>query len=458
MNRTLLLLALFVSGCSLNPALTHGPSPVAQHYAQQNAATGNGADLGWREMFKDPQLQQAIALALSNNRDLRIAMLNVDTVQAQYRIQRAARLPGVEMNGSWTRQNSGSNAASGTGGITDQTTAGVNLSAFEIDLFGRVKSLSTAAYARYLATEAGSRAARISLIASVARAWYNQMQTAEQLALSRQTLQDWQHSLVLARQLQAANQNSAIDVAQAEGQVATAEADVQANERAYLQAGNALRLLVGTRETLPVPQSTLMKSDIETELPAGIPSDLLTRRPDIIQAELNLQAANADIGAARAAFFPRISLTASFGQASPQLSQLFDSGSQTWQFLPQVSIPLFQGGRLQAELDVAKLKKSTAVADYDKAIQVAFREVSDGLAGNATYRKQMSAQQRVVESAERRLHLSMQRYQAGLDNRLELLDAQRQLYSAQQTLLTLRQNEIDNAITLYKALGGGIKE
>ena len=453
MNKSWLAAILLLGGCSLNPMLEKPSLPVADRYALTNRS--NAADLGWHTLFRDVQLQHTIETALQHNRDLRVALLNVETVRAQYRIQHASAFPAIEGSASWSRQQLAESAA--TRGIQQQGAASINLSAYEIDLFGRVKSLSEAAYARYLASAAGARAAQITLVAAVANAWYSRQLATEQLQLSQQTLVDWQHSLQLARQLQTANQSSGLDVAQAEGQVASAEADVEANQRALLRAGNALRLLVGNVAPLSAAQSTLEQAPVVTQLPAGLPSDLLTRRPDIMQAEQTLIAANADIGAARAAFFPRITLTASLGQASPQLSQLFDGANQTWQFMPQITLPIFQGGRLQAELAVAKLKQSSALAEYEKSIQVAFREVSDGVAGNVTYRQQMAAQQRVVSSAQRRMQLSNQRYQAGLDNRLELLDAQRQYYSARQGLLTLRQAEIDNAITLYKALGGGLK-
>ena len=453
MNKIIVAFATLLSGCSLDPQLTTPALPVPSVYGQSNS-DARASDLSWREMFADKQLQDAIDLALVNNRDMRIAVLNAETVRAQYRIERASRLPAIDTSGSWSRQRFSEGTNSGEPGMQNQGAAGVNLSAYEIDLFGRVKSLSEAAYARYLASEAGTRSARISLITSVSEAWYRRSLAMEQIQLSQQTLTDWQASLNLARQLKAADQTSQLDVVQAEGQVATAEADVEANKRSLQIASNALRLMMGTDAPLPQVQQSLEEALINVRLDAGLPSELLTRRPDIILAEQNLIAANADIGAARAAFFPRISLTASYGQASPQLSQLFDSGNRTWQFTPQISIPIFQGGRLKAELDIARIRKNSAIAEYEKSIQVAFSEISDGLAGKTTYRQQMSAQKRVVASAQQRVFLSSQRYEAGLDSRLEVLDSQRQYYSARQILLTLRLEEITNAINLYKSLGG----
>ncbi|PIJ50951.1 RND transporter [Erwinia sp. OLTSP20] len=458
MRQYLTLLPLLLGGCSLNPPLDKPALPVASYYALADSAGGNAADLGWRTFFNDPALQQIIASALANNRDLRAATLKVEIVAAQYRIQRAERLPSLTASGSWSRKQTADNLLSGDSGTTSQHNLTLGLSAFEIDLFGRVRSLSEAAGERYLASEAAQRAVRITLIASLAQAWYNQMLAAEQLTLAEKVLADWQHALQLTYQRQAANQSSLIDVAQAQGQVASAEADVEENKRALLHSRNALGLLTGSTQALPAASATLEDARVRLELPAGLPSDLLTRRPDIIQAEHELVAANADIGAVRAALFPRLSLTASLGLASAALNNLFSSGSRSWQLMPQIDLPVFQGGRGRNELALARLKKSAALVNYEKAIQVAFREVSDGLAGNATYRLQRAAQQRVVASARQRLSLSSLRYQNGLDSRLELLDSQRQWYAAQQTLLRLRSAEIDNAITLYKALGGGIYE
>lgn len=459
-----LLLALALSACSLNPALVkpEAPVPAAFPMAAPSEAQANAADLGWGTMFNDPRLQKLIALALANNRDLRLAALNVEAVQAQYGIQRAARLPGIDATGSATRQRTAANNDAHPAvpaGTQDQYGLNVGLNAFELDLFGRVKSLSDAAFARYLASEQGRRAAQISLIGAVADAYFAERLAQEQWQLAEHTLADWRQSLDLARRLKEANQNSGLDVAQAEGQVASAEADLEARQRAMAQARNALRLLVGAElpENLPVPP-LLEAMPVMTQLPAGLPSELLIRRPDILQAEQNLLAAKADIGAARAAFFPRLSLTASLGYTSPQVSDLFDGGSRVWAFAPQITIPIFQGGRLRAELRLAEVRKSSAVAEYERAIQTAFREVADGLAGRQTYGRQIEAQQRVVASTGRRVELSNQRYRAGVDGRLELLDAQRQLYAARQTLLDLRRNELGNAVALYKALGGGVTQ
>ncbi|MCX9476332.1 efflux transporter outer membrane subunit, partial [Vibrio cholerae] len=422
------------------------------------ASTNPTAEIGWREMFIDKRLQALIELALINNRDLRIATLNVEAVKAQYGIERSARVPSVGLSLDSTRQRSVTGGDSKVSQIEEQNSLNVGISAFEIDLFGRARSLSDAAFARYLASDYGRQAAQISLISSVSEAYFSEQLAYEQLKLAEDTLADWKKSLELTIQLRMANQNSALDVAQAEGQVASAEAIKIANKRALEQARNALRQLVGSEIPNDLPESDLLSDQsVNTSLPAGLPSDLLLHRPDILQAEQNLIAANEDIGAARAAYFPRISLTTSIGYVSQDVRNLVGSDFETWSIAPQVTLPIFQGGRLDAELELAKVRKSTSIAEYEKAIQVAFKEVADGLVGSETYQLQTIAQKRVVSAAERRAKLSDLRYKAGVERRLELLDSQRQLYLAKQTLLELKQQELNNAVFLYKALGGGLK-
>lgn len=457
MRLLLLPIVLALSACSMVPVLERPEAPVPVAYPVGVAAdTGNAADIGWQAMFGDPRLQQVIELALENNRDLRLATLNVEAVQAQYRIQRAAQLPAVDATAGGVRQR----ASAGPGEpslVQKQVNAGIGISAFELDLWGRARALSEGAFARYLASDEARRAARISLIAAVADAYVAEQLANEQVDLARRTLAGWSEQSALADQLMRAMQSSAIDLAQTRGQVARAQADLEARTREQQRAHNALVLLVGAdlgAVSLP-PPLPLEQQPVLTRLPAGLPSALLVDRPDIRQAEQNLRAANADIGAARAAFLPRVSLTASAGFASPAMSDLFRGGSKVWSFAPQVTLPLFNGGQLRAELDVAKLRKSSAVAEYERAIQQAFREVADGLAGSATYVNQIAAQEQVVAQERRRATLSEQRYRAGVDGRLELLDSQRQQYLAQQGLLDLRREEISNAIALYKALGGG---
>ena len=451
-------LALLLGGCALTPPLERPAPPIAAVYADGTDTAGNAADLGWRQMFGDPRLQALIATALDDNRDLRIAVLNMEAVRAQYGIERSALLPQVDANLRSGRERTPANRS--IPAIAQGThAAGVAISAFEIDLFGRVRALSEAALARYLASAEAARSARISLVAAVADAYIEERLAMEQLRLTETTLADWRQSLNLARLLKDAKQNSGLDVAQAEGQVASAEADLEGRRRDLKQARNALTVLLGTAIPGDLPAGMPLEDQpVPTALPPGLPSDLLLRRPDILQAEHNLRAANADIGAARAAFFPRLSLTATLGYASPALGSLFQGSQLAWGFTPQLSQPLFNHGRLEAALDLAQARRSTAVAEYEKSIQTAFREVADGLAAQATLTRQIEAQQRVVASAERRRELSSLRYRAGQDSRLELLDAQRQAYAARQGLLSLQRLAFKSTLSLYKALGGGLQE
>jgi multidrug efflux system outer membrane protein len=467
--RSFLIIVLVgcLSACSLTPKLEHPTPPVPASFPDMGHAVMAqdgvvpASAMGWRTMFADPQLQRLIELALVHNRDLRLAALNVEAARSMFNIQESTRLPSVSLDASHTRERALAQGNSGESRreVNRQVAVNVGTSAFELDLFGRVRSLSDAALARYLASEQGRDAAQITLVGAVAEAYFAQRLADEQLQLAERTRGDWQQSLELARLLKQSEQNSSLDVAQAEGQVALAEADLEARRRALAQADNALQLLVGSELPGDLPAGLpLERQPVIAQLPAGLPADLLLNRPDLRQAEQMLVAANADIGAARAAFFPQISLTASFGYASTSLGGLFDPSRQVWRFTPQISQPLFQAGRLRAELRLAKVRKSEAVAQYERAIQTAFREVADALAGTATFDRQIEAQLRAVTAAERRLELSDLRYRAGIDGRLELLDAQRQLQAARQALLELRRAEIANRVALFKSLGGGLGE
>jgi len=458
MRRIALATLLLTSACSMNPRLEVPPPPVAQDYPGAAAPeAASAAMLDWQEMFGDPRLQRLIALALENNRDLRIAALNVEAARAQFRVARGAQLPALDANGGYTRQRvSAATSQTGSGYEFSQFSATAALTSFEIDLFGRLRSQSEAAFERYLASDEGRRAARIALIGSIVDAYLLERLAEEQLSLTERTLADWQASLDITRQLHAASQVSGLDIAQAEGQVRQAEADHAMRTRMLAEARNALQMLVGAPlpDGLPAP-IPLMDQPIRTQLPVGLPSDLIVNRPDIRQAEHELVAANADVGAARAAFFPRISLTGLFGFTSLALDQLFDNDSRTWSFSPQVTQPIFHGGSLRGELRLAEVRKSIAIASYERAIQAAFREVADGLAGRETFTRQSEAQRATQAAAARRAELSELRYEAGLDDRLELLDAQRSDYAARLALLDLRRQELSSAAGLYRALGGG---
>lgn len=453
----LLSLILTLSACSLVPPLEIPEPPVPATFPDSEASVeGAGpAGLSLAELVRDARLLRIMNLALGNNRDLRLALLNVEAARSQYGVQNANVLPAIDAQAYYSREQ--------TLGLGDKTATNADQygltagsSAFELDLFGRVSALSDAALERYLASEEGFRAARIALIGAVADAYFAERLAVEQRALTERTVADWRQSEELARVLRLSGQTAEVDIVRAEAQVASAEADLRARERAVSRAGNALRLVVGTDfpDGLP-PALTLAEQPVTTRLPAGLPSDLLLNRPDIRQAERTLAAANADVGAARAAFFPRLSLTATFGLASPSLNALFDSPHTSWSFSPRLVFPIFDGGRLDAELDLAKVRKNEAVAQYEKTVQTAFREVADGLAGSATLERQIAAQSRSALGAARAVALAEIRYHAGLESQLELLDAQRQLHVARQTLLALRHEDITNAVALYKALGGG---
>ena len=463
MRKFVLASALLVCGCSMNPKLERPALPVQSAFpAAAPAEPASAAMIEWRGVFADPRLQRLIALALENNRDLRIATLNVEAARAQFRVARGAQLPSIEANKNYTRQRTSAGASAappgsaGSGAEFGQFSANAALTNFEIDLFGRLRSQSQAAFERYLASDAGRSAAQAALVGSVVDAYLAERLAEEQLALTGRTLAAWRQSLDIARRLRQAEQNSGVDIAQAEGQVRQAEADLEARKRAHAQTGNLLQLLVGT--PLPAdlpPPASLMDQPIRTQLPAGLPSDLLVNRPDIRQAEHELVAANADVGAARAAFFPRLSLTGLLGMVSPTFSRLFEGENRSWSFTPQITQPIFRGGSLRGELRLSEVRKSIAVAQYERAIQAAFREVSDGIAGRATYGRQVEAQAAAAEAASRRARLADLRYRAGIDARLDLLDAQRSEYAARQALLDLRRDELSTAAGLYRALGGG---
>lgn len=447
-----LFCSLAITGCSLAPVYRTPPVDTLNLTNIHGDSHTSEMNMAWQSVFVDPRLQQLITLALESNKDLRLATLNVAAAKAQYGIQRSDQLPSINASVSGTRQSGQNN----TGGRDTTTEYGVGLgiNAFEIDLFGYSRSMSDAAFYRYLATEQGQKSAELVLISAVADAFHSQQLAQEQLALAQQTLTDWQYSLQLARQLSAAEQSSQLDVAQAEGQVATAEANLQSRLRELTLSKNALQLLIGQALPEELSEPSTLENQPLVMIPANLASELILNRPDIIQAELNLKAANADIGAARAAFFPRMSLTASTGYSSPEIKNLFDSGSHVWSFAPQINIPLFNAGRLKSELRLSEIRKSSAVISYEQAVQSAFKDVADGLSGLETFGLQINAQKRAVASASKRAELSLRRYRAGVDGRLELLDAQRQLYAERQVLIDLRGAELANYVALYKALGG----
>jgi outer membrane protein, multidrug efflux system len=436
-------------------------APVAPGNAAAEAREGVAVrDIGWREFFLDTRLQQLIATALANNRDLRVAVLNIELARAQYRIQRSALLPSVDATGSFTREKLPPAETFGPASFTGNVyQAGIGVSAYEVDLFGRVRSLTHGALEQYLAQEEARRSAQLSLIAEVANAYLTLASDQELLRLAGQTVQSQEASYGLAERTHTAGTTSGLDLAQAQTTVEQARADAARYEGNIAQDTNALTLLVGmTLDPAWLPEHFDAKTMGLDALPAGLPSDVLLRRPDVIQAEHTLRAANASIGAARAAFFPEITLTGSIGSASLELTDLFKAGTGAWSFAPQITLPIFHGGELLANLSVARVNRKIAVAQYEKAIQSGFREVADALALTATLNRQRQSQEALVSATSRAYELSQKRYKAGRDSYLTVLDSQRSDYAAQQGLIATRLAEQNNRVSLYEALGGGWRE
>lgn len=463
---TLVLLAAGgVAGCSLTPQYVRPDAPVAASYPAQSGVTDAeqaayaAADIGWRTFFPDPRLQALIAAALENNRDLRIAALRIEEARAQYHIQSAERWLNLNVVASGSRARTpGVLTTNGQDNVSSRYDAGLSLAAFELDFFGRVRSLNDAALAQYLATREARQAAQISLVAEVAKAYLAERAYVEQLALAQKTLDGRETAYELAKKRFEVGASSALDLRLSETLVQSARVSLATLTRQRAQTENALTLLVGKPLADFRPAQALSAQHIVTDIPAGLPSDLLTRRPDIRAAEQKLIAANANIGAARAAFFPRIALTAGVGTASNALSGLFSAGTQAWSFAPQLLLPIFDAGRNHANLDLMQARKNITVADYEKTIQAAFREVADALVARTTLDQQVAAQRAVQQAEAERLKLAEMRYQNGVDSSLAVLDAQRELFAAEQMLVQTRLLRQLNSIDLYRTLGGGLNE
>ena len=445
--------ALAFFGCTMIPSYERPSAPVAARYPSAAAVSAGppAADIAWRNVFSDERLIRLIELSLTNNLDLRTAMLNVQQSRAQYRITRSASFPTVDGTASYTRAQAG--------GITsDQWSASLGTVAYEVDFFGRVRSLNRQALEKFLATVEAQRSAQILLVSEVASQYFVWRQAEEQLALARQTLVTVQASYDLNKATFDAGASNELDLRTAEGQVQTAKINVLTYERQLAQALNYLTLLVGRPipTDLPAPRP-FNDTNLVAEVPSGLPSDLVERRPDILEAEHTLKAANANIGAARAAFFPTITLTGSIGSTSSQLSQLFGSGTGVWSFSPQITAPIFTGGQNVADLDSAKIGTRIEVASYQKAIQTAFREVADALVAGSSYGSQVEAQIALINAQQRRFDLATIRYRQGEDSYLNVLSAQQDLYSAQQGRIDSQYNKLASQISLYQALGGGWK-
>lgn len=459
------LLVTLAAGCSLQPVYQRPAAPVSAVFpageAYKTAAVGAGsatlpaAAIGWRNFLSDARLQRLVELALQNNRDLRVAALNVRKVQAQYRIQDAARYPQVDAGASASAKSTSPGGSTANANASRNYSAGLSAS-WEMDFFGRLQSLSDAAFEQYLASAYARQAAEILLVSEIADQYLTTLAYDEQLAVTQSTLDTAQAAYKIVKLQFDTGTASELDLRLSETTVEQAQANYAAQVRLRAQAENALVLLVG--QPLPPdlpPPVRLGAQPILADIPAGLPSDLLQRRPDILQAEAFLRSENANIGAARAAFFPRISLTGALGTASTALGGLFAGGSSAWSFVPSLVMPIFTAGANRANLDVATVQKDIGIAQYEKAVQTAFCEVADGLAARGTYNDQLAAQQRYTDTQQRRLELANMLYASGTDSYLSVLTAQTDLYSAQLALVTTRLNRLTSLVDLYRSLGGG---
>ena len=482
-----------LGGCTLIPDYSRPALPVAANYpsgdaykganqsAQQAAVSADA--IGWRDFFADQRLRSLIDIALHNNRNLRVAALNIAAAQAQFRVQRSDLFPQIGLSGSGQfgslpaggsipLSGGGSPSAAGaTGTVTSvQSTGnehvsyryynvGLGFTSYELDVFGRLRSLSSQAFEQYLGYAETARSTQISLVAEVASGYLTILADQALLKITQDTLKSETQSYNLTNAMFQRGTTTMLSLRQSETAVDTARANLALYTRQAAQDENALVLLLG--EPMPAdlpPGKSIDQQGLLSDLRAGLPSDLLFRRPDVIAAEHNLLAANASIGAARAAFFPSITLTGSGGVANSQLNRLFTADGLTWSFAPQINIPIFTAGQNQGNLDLAKAQKNIQIAQYEQTIQTAFREVADALAARSTYVDQVRSQQQLVDAAADTVRLSMMLFRAGVNNYLPVLTAQQTLYSAQQTLLSLKQAQLANLVTLYKALGGGWNE
>ncbi|WBO23263.1 efflux transporter outer membrane subunit [Sphingomonas abietis] len=481
---------LALAACNMAPHYVRPAMPVpaatpqGPSYAPAQDGSAAIADLSWQAFFTDDRLRKLIAVALDNNRDLRIAVANVAQARAQYRVQNADIFPTIGVNGGGTFQripgqiiSESDGTASGGGGASANNglgtlvgasnnnsirsniySASVGVSAWEVDLFGRVRNLSQAAQEQFFAAAENRDAARTSLIAEVATAWLNLAADRDRLRIAQDTARAYGETLIIIQGRAHEGSASDLDVKQAQTSYEQARSDIASTTTAVAQDRNALDLLAGTPVSADLLPAELGGSDVTiTDLPAGLPSQLLLRRPDVAGAEDKLRAANADIGAARAAFFPQISLTAAFGTTSLGLSNLFGNGSSFWSVAPSVTLPIFDFGKNRGNLHYAEATRDAMVATYEKSVQTAFREVADALARRGTIDEQLSAQVSLRDAAQGSYRLADARYQEGVDSFLNTLDAQRSYYSAQQTLVATRLARQSNAVELYRALGGGLK-
>ncbi len=451
---TLLAAAMLLGACSFVPTYERPAAPIADAYTTGSPAVAGTAsataDVPWQTFFKDARLKRLIELSLQNNRDLRVAVLNIEQTRAQFQVRRADLFPTVSAGIGGTR------GPVASGAISSTYTAGLTVTAYELDVFGRVRALSQAAQAQLLGTEEARKTVQMALVASVANTYLSLLADDELLRVTRETLASRQESLRLTQLKFDNDAASRVDLSQAQSLLEGTRVSLAQLSRQRTQDENALALLLGQSIPADLPAGLpLTGQGLMPEVPAGLPSELLVRRPDVRQAEQQLLANNANIGAARAAFFPRISLTASAGVASNDLDTLFSNGTSAWTFVPQLLMPIFDAGRNRANLESAKVARDIAVAQYEKAIQTGFREVSDALAGRATLADQVAAQAAQLTAEQTRMQLMDLRFRNGASNAFEVLDAQRSLFAAQQALVQVQSQQAQNLVGLYKVLGGG---
>lgn len=449
---------LLIAGCSMAPSYERPEAPVAQSWSGPAAQPGTAAsNLDWQTFIVDSELRELVNVALDNNRSLRQTLLDIEQARAQYRIQRADRVPGLSGAANGNRQRLPADLSnSGSSAVSSCYQVGLALPEYELDLFGRVKSLTDAALEQYLSTEEAARSARIALIAEVSQAYLTYDGAQRRLQLTEQTLASREDSLALISQRRTAGAATALDYQEALGLVEQSRAELESNARQKQQALNALVLLLGTSDAAKrIPQVPQDKPMLIQDIAPGTPSELIERRPDILAAEYVLKARNADIGAARAAFFPRISLIGSFGTSSAEMSGLFDGGSRSWSFVPTLSLPIFDAGRNSANLDLAKVRKDSAVAAYEGTIQTAFREVADALAATDTLRREEAARRALANTTNETLKLAKARYEGGVDSHLRYLDAQRSNFVNESAYIETSTQRQIALVDLFRALGGG---
>lgn len=476
------LFVLLLGACSQLPEYTRPEAPLPARYPPAALAAGDGpgaTEIGWRAFFVDPRLRALVSRALDHNRDFRAAVLRVDAARARYRITRSDRLPSVELQGEASagegglrrggdvggagnggdRDAAGGQGASGADGDSERYYAiSVAVPAFELDFWGRVRSLSEAARARFLDSVEARRAFQLSLVADVAETYLVERELAERIAVTERVLGSREETLRLARLLEQAGEGSMLEVQQERALRAQARGQLADLRRQAAQNRNLLDQLVGQplKATELPPARPLAEQGLDERIAPGLPSELLVYRPDILAAEQRLKAANAEVGAARAAFFPNISLTGALGFASPALDRLFDGDSFNWQAGPALRLPIFQGGRLRGNLALSEAQREIALAEYERTIQTAFREVADALAARRYLAEQLGAQREERDAQAERLRLAELRLRAGEGTSFEVLDARRELFALDQLLVQTYRGRLANAVTLYTALGGGL--